>query len=407
MFFLVNYNLLQFLLTSEFLQFQSSPKFEQKMDVSVKSQLACVMPPFCSPSTSKQSCPQKNDQAFHCNAPTFPQSALASWPYPWALSTFRSTLPDAPFPLMGPQCYKKPDDNEQFWLLFNRRNKNSCQKTLSRISNCSCCTIQANNLINFTKTNYCNPHSFNFSQNSSTLFPSYHPFYSSVAPNILEGNLQKSKYLNQLLSRWRDTASKFPCPTSLAPPCFNCTNYPTPNCHLSPWTNSISHFPFKKWEHFFPESTSSSGAIKPPVTAQMRSPFAGESHSVRSPNSCSIESRSGSLASSSGDASDTTSPFEATASLNETQKKAKSVLFLKQTTFHSEKKQNAHRCNVSNFSIHNRYWLCDDESLFNSWKIDRIFRILKRDEETKSEFINFLRRKPLDNASKTRAPLNR
>ena len=55
----------------------------------------------------------------------------------------------------------------------------------------------------------------------------------------------------------------------------------------------------------------------------------------------------GSLASSSRDSSETSSPFESSECANENVEQTKTLLFLKQTFFDSEKKQNSHRCNVS------------------------------------------------------------
>ena len=66
-----------------------------------------------------------------------------------------------------------------------------------------------------------------------------------------------------------------------------------------------------------------------------------------SPNNHSMGSNNGSSASSSGNLSETPSPFEAAEHTNDNLGRAKTLMFLKQTFFHSEKKQHVHRCNVS------------------------------------------------------------
>ena len=182
--------------------------------------------------------------------------------------------------------------------------------------------------------------------------PSYFlPSPSYPNTDASQSNFYKLKMMENLFAKWwtRSNHNMLQKPNPL--PCQRCdlsaqANFQT-NCIQSSYQIpiGISKQPENYYKqpllNFFPQQSN---------VFSVQNKSCGELNHPTSPN-C-IGSNVGSLASSSGDSSETSSPFEnAETRPSESVEQSKTLLYLKQTFFQSEKKQNSHRCNVSKNTV--------------------------------------------------------
>jgi len=210
---------------------------------------------------------------------------------------------------------------------------------------CTCCIPDLNN----SKLNVMN-HPQSKQTFSSRILPQLNPYFLSnpCYPSAIfpQNNFPKLQIMESLFTKWWLRSNHDMLHKANPLPCQRCdlsanikfqTNCVESSYHIPVGISTPQENSFQQPSYnFFPQQSN---------IFSMHNKSFYESNYPTSPNCIGSSARS--MASSSGDSRETSSPETATDNVEQ----SKSLFFLKQTFFHPEKKQHSHRCNVRIYNL--------------------------------------------------------